>query len=285
MPIKIGEINRLTVLRPTDIGYMLAKDNDEVFLHLNDSMHQALKPNDTVSAFIYYDNKGRVAATLKTPLITLSKPNWLKVTGINPDLGVFLEMGINKDLLLSKDDLPLNFLLWPEKDDRLPVTMKLKGRLIAKLMESKDITPTNVPLEQKSTVKATVIKLGKQGLNLLTAEHHVIFVHQSLIKGRYRIGQEVECKITYVSEKGHSGSLIEPKEVLMYDDANQLLSYLIQHEMMPFDADSDPKRINQTFNLSKKAFKRALGALYKQRKIRFADGNTYLINQKGENNE
>ncbi|MBE0700736.1 MAG: S1 RNA-binding domain-containing protein, partial [Acholeplasmataceae bacterium] len=53
--LKIGEINRLNVLRKTDIGYMLDASDGEVFLHNNESNHQNLKTDDTVDAFLYFD--------------------------------------------------------------------------------------------------------------------------------------------------------------------------------------------------------------------------------------
>ena len=86
---------------------MLEHDGEEVFLHFNESLKKDLSVNDEVDAFLYFDQKGRVAATLLTPLITLDQPAILEVVSINAHLGVFLDMGIHKDLLLSKDDLPL----------------------------------------------------------------------------------------------------------------------------------------------------------------------------------
>lgn len=286
MAIKIGEINQLSVLRQTDIGFILTDTHEEVFLHNNDSNFRNLKPNDKVAAFIYFDNKGRVAATLKEPLITIGNPTFLKVSAIHHDLGVFLDMGINKDILLSKDDLPDDYELWPQKDDLLYVNLKLKHRLTAKLHPIHEIKLSpETELALKSNVLSIVHKIGREGINLLTKEGHTIFVHQSLIHETYRIGQEVNVKITYKSDKGYSGSLIKQKEVLMHDDANRILSYLIKNGEMNLTSDSDSIDIFNQFQLSKKAFKRALGTLYKQRKIDFKDQKTVLVNKKGDKNE
>lgn len=286
MSIKIGEINQLTVVRKTDIGYMLDNEPELVFLHNNDTNHQILNPKDVVSAFIYFDNKGRIAATLKKPLITINRPSFLEVTAVNPSLGVFLDMGINKELLLSKDDLPLNINLWPQKGDTLFVSLKLKGRLVAKFGDLSDpsLNPSE-PLVLKQTVEAIVQKIGKQGINLITKQGHVIFVHESLIKEEVRYGEVVNVKITYISEKGYSGSLGAQKEVQMHEDARNILSYIIRHGSMNLDSNSSSEEIYETFKLSKKAFKRALGTLYKQRKIDFKDNKTILVVKKGERNE
>jgi uncharacterized protein len=69
MAIIIGKVNKFNVKRKTVIGYMFEKDQEEVFLHNNESLHLPLKePNQEVDAFLYYDQKGRLAATLKKPL-------------------------------------------------------------------------------------------------------------------------------------------------------------------------------------------------------------------------
>ena len=58
-----------------------------------------------------------------------------------------------------------------------------------------------------------------------------------------------------------------------------ILSYLELHKKMPLDASSASESIEKTFQMSRKAFKRALGYLYKTRKITFVDGQTVLIKE------
>lgn len=279
MALMIGEVNRMVVNRKTDIGYMLDLGLDQVFLHNNESLHRELKAGETVDAFLYFDNKGRLAATLKTPLITVSKPGFLKVSDIKEDLGVFLDMGIAKEVLLSFEDLPRNHEKWPIVGDTLYVTLRVKGKLVAKLASKSDVTlkPAN-ELELKSSVKAFVQKIGQEGVNLLTPDGHFIFVHHTMIKRELRLGEEVEVKVTFLSDKGYTGSLAEQKEVQRFDDANTILSYIIRENgEMPLTSDSSPEDIDKVFKMSKKAFKRALGNLYKERKIKFEDGKTILV--------
>jgi uncharacterized protein len=278
MSLNVGEINRLNVNRKTDIGYMLELGDEQVFLHFNESLHQELKPNDKVDAFLYYDNKGRLAATLKTPYVTVTKPGFLSVSDTHPTLGVFLDMGIAKELLLSSDDLPLEYNLWPEKGDVLYVGIKIKGKLVAKILSKDDVRlRPQSGLELMKSVSAHVQKLGVEGINLLTDDGHWIFVHHTMIKTMPRLGQEVSVKVTFHSEKGYTGSMTEQKEIAIYGDANTILSHIIRQGDMPLDADSSPEAIYETFKMSKKAFKRALGHLYKERKIDFKDGMTILV--------
>lgn len=281
MSLKVGEINNLVVNRKTDIGYMLDSDEGEVFLHNNESLFKELKSGDVVDAFLYFDQKGRLAATLKDPIITVGRPGFLSVSAVHESLGVFLDMGIAKELLLSADDLPFDQEEWPQKDDLLYVGVKVKGKLVAKLIskEESKFGPL-APLELKQTVKARVQKIGREGVNLLTADGHWIFVHHTMYKEPLRYGQEVEVKVVYHSEKGYTGSLAPQKEIAIFDDANIILSYMIRKGDMQLTADSTPEEIFEEFEMSKKAFKRALGHLYKERKIDFVDGKTILIKNK-----
>ena len=278
MRLIIGGINSLKVNRKTDIGYMLDSDEGEVFLHFNESEHRDLKPNDLVNAFLYYDQKGRLAATLKKPRITVDQPGFLVARDVHYGLGVFFDMGINKDLLLSIDDLPLNQDQWPQVGDKLYLGIKVKGKLVAKIMSKEHIKlKPEKPLELKDKVKAIVQKIGREGLSLITDFGHSIFVHESMIKHDVRLGESLEVTITYVGDKGYSGSLMAQKEVLRFDDANQILTYLIRRGDLPLTAESSPEAIKAYFPLSKKAFKRAIGHLYKERKIDFVDGKTILV--------
>lgn len=278
MSIKIGETQQLVVDRKTDIGYMLTSEQDEVFLHFNESLHQTLNPGDLVDAFLYLDHKGRVAATLKIPFISVERPAFLEVKDVVSSLGVFLDMGISKDVLLSKDDLPFDYDLWPMVGDMIYVVLHIKGKMVAKLASKSDIIlKPEETLNVKDELDCYVQNIGKNGLNLLSEEGHLVFVHQSMYQGKYRLGQKVHVTITFISEKGINGSLIEQKEVKIFDDANIILSYLIRHGDLELDSDSSPEAIKEIFDMSKKAFKRALGHLYKERKIIFVDGKTKLV--------
>jgi uncharacterized protein len=278
MSIIIGENQKLTVDRKTDIGYMLTSEKDEVFLHFNESLHQPLNPGDLVDAFLYLDHKGRVAATLKVPYITVNKPSFLTVKDVHPNLGVFLDMGISKDVLLSKDDLPLNTVLWPIVGDKLYVVLYIKGKMVAKLAAKEDIIlEPKEELKVKDNVNAYLQNIGRYGLNFLSKEGHLIFVHDSMYQGSYRVGQKAKITITYISEKGINGSLLEQKEKKLFEDANTILSRLIRQGDLNLDSNSSPEDIKQSFDMSKKAFKRAIGHLYKERKVDFVDGKTILV--------
>src|SRR5690606_13402048 len=135
MAFTIGKINVLKVDRKTDIAYILKNEKgEEIFLHVNESGKRELTRGSLVEAFLYFDAKGREAATLSTPYVQVGEPGTLKVVSKNPNLGVFLDLGISKDVLLSKDDLPQDEALWPEPGDEVYVDLKVKTRMTARLI-------------------------------------------------------------------------------------------------------------------------------------------------------
>jgi len=278
----IGQVNRLKVLRETDIGYMLDGKSEEIFLHKNESNFLKLKEGEIVDAFLYFDNKERLAATLKSPLITIDNPSVLEVVDVLNNLGVFLNMGINKDLLLSKDNLPLDRKLWPIKGDKLYVELNVKNRLTAKLLKPQNIFMNN-ELELNIEKTFFVQYIGIEGMNLFNEDHDLVFVHNSMFRGSYRLGESVNARILNVTENGYSASLIKQKENLRFDDAEIILNALKQFQTIPLTAKSSSEEISKYFEMSRKAFKRALGLLYKEDKVKFEDDKTILIN--GDKNE
>ena len=279
--LKPGEKQKLKVLRKTDIGYMLVtKGQEEVFLHNNETNFLKIREGSSVDAFLFYDNKGRLAATLYDPIITKDKSGWLKVTGINKKIGVFLDNGINKDILFSKDDLPSNQSLWPYVGDKLYVKLVVNKNFLAKPSQDRNNELEN--LETGSSVLTRVINLGDKGLTLLTENLTQIFVDSIQLRKPYRLGEEVEVMINFEHDQYYSGQLLLKKEEQRLDDADLILNHLKQVKKMNLTSNSSPEDIKEVFNMSKKAFKRALGALYKQRIIDFKDDMTVLV---GEENE
>ena len=274
--LKIGDINDLKVLRETDIGFMLDSKDEEVFLHKNESNFLKLKKGDKVSAFLYFDQKGRLAATLKTPYITASEPGFLEVRDLVYDLGVFLDLGISKDLLLSKDDLPYDKDEKPAVGDKLFVRINVKGKLVAKLIDPNDIIG-NDELEIGEEKDFYVQRIGKQGLNLVNEDLNKVFVHNTMFRGKYRLGEKVNVKIISKTEKGFSGSLVKQKEHLRVDDSEVIMQYLNTYKTLPLNSKSSSEDVEKYFDMSKKAFKRALGLLYKERKIEFTENETILV--------
>ncbi|GED67809.1 hypothetical protein BRE01_15110 [Brevibacillus reuszeri] len=278
-----GMTLEMTVSRQTDIGYFLRSGKDEVFLHVNEARGH-LHMDEEVEVFLYHDHENRLAATMALPYVAMGEYGWLEVVDISPRMGVFLDNGINKDLLLFIDDLPKLSDEWPRPQDRLLVALKRDklGRLLAKPVTENEITQFSVPADARmknKQVEATVYKVIQAGAFLLTEDDHILFIHRDEMDGRMRMGQTVSCRVSYVREDGRlNGSMKERKEVKYGEDADKLLEYLnSRNGAMPYTDNTEADIIREKFQMSKSSFKRALGKLMKERRVEQVDGWTKVI--------
>lgn len=280
--IRIGEKNAFIVLRKSDLGYMLSNKDEQLLLHFNQTNGQELEVNSMVECFVQYDSKGRLSATLEEPTVTISKPGWATVVEANARLGIFVTINTFKDVLISKDNLPLDANYWPEVGDKLFIKLILvKGKLNALLMtknEIFEINPNIPDLEVGSKVTAYVVRSTPNAVNAITQDKNYVYISSKQFRGRYRVGQEVEVMIIGRHEDELVGSLNKIKEELVESDEQLILNYIKQNGgSMPFTAKTSAEEIEEVFHMSRKAFKRAIGDLYKKREIYFDEENTYLV--------
>src|SRR5690625_1070937 len=101
-----GTVQSLPVLRKIDTGYVLNDEDYEVLLHNNETEGE-LNVGDVVEVFLYNDRNNQIVATTKIPSVQMDTYGWAVVVEVVPKLGVFVHVGINKDMLVSIDDLPI----------------------------------------------------------------------------------------------------------------------------------------------------------------------------------
>ncbi|MCK4552355.1 MAG: hypothetical protein KAU02_05495 [Tenericutes bacterium] len=278
----LGDINTLKVLRESDIAYVLTDGVEEVFLHKKEAKKPYLD-NEEIDVFLYTDNLGRVTASTKEPLITLEGVKMLEVVNTNERYGVFVYYGMVKDLLLSLDDLPSDTRAWPQTGDRVMVEMiEKKDQLYAHIIGRKQITdhyPDAEVLTDLEKVEAHVMYIIDNGIVAYTEAGHEIFIHKNNVRNYYRVGQLVNPKILKRNPSGeYVGTLIEQKELMMSKDALYILDILEKNDgIMKYTDKSDAEEISKVFHMSKSAFKRALGSLYKAGKVELSKINTKKI--------
>ncbi len=280
--IQAGNNYKLKVVRKSDLGYMLTDlEGSEVLLHFREAGKE-FKDGDEVNVFIYYDKQHRLCATTNKPFVTLKKPGFVNVEEIISGTGVFVSNNTTKDLLVSLDYLPYDFKLWPEVDEKLLVSLKeKKNTLFAKPLnryEILELANDDVKYSLNEVVNAYVYRILKDGISLVTDDFKDIYVHKTQYRGVYHMGQSVHVKIIHVkSNNEYNGSLIEQKENQIDPDKELLLNYLKGHNgVFKLDAKSSSEEVEAILPLSRKAFKRALGGLYKDGLIYFEDGKTIL---------
>src|SRR5699024_278449 len=96
--LPIGTVQTMTVLRKIDTGYVLEKHHEQALLHHNESEHE-LTVNEEVDVFLYSDKSGRMIASTTLPAVQAGVYDWAAVVDVIPGLGVFVDIGTNKDML------------------------------------------------------------------------------------------------------------------------------------------------------------------------------------------
>ena len=280
--IRIGEMNAFIVMRKSDLGYMLVNKEEQVLLHFKQALDQELEINSMVECFVQYDSKGRISATLEKPTVTMSKPGWGTVLEANARSGIFVSINTFKDLFISKDDLPQDAKLWPEDGDKVFIKMfENKGRLNAKLVTKSDLLAINPEIPNValgSKMDAYVMRSSNVAVNAITENGTWVYISSKQFRGTYRLGQKVEVMIIGAHEDELCGSLNKVKEELVESDEEMILQYMRTHNNeMPYTSKSSAEVIEEVFHMSRKAFKRALGDLYKNRKVICEEDKTVLV--------
>ncbi len=277
-----GTVVTLDVVRKAPFGYFLSDGEEDVLLH-HTELPKDFNENERQTVFLYQDHEGRLAASPTIPTIRKGHYDWAEVVEVKKNLGVFIHIGIQKDMLISIDDLPELFHLWPIVGNRLYCTLKTdrKGRLFAKIAPEDVMRDIAVPAPRhlhNKNVSATVYRLLLEGSFVMTDEGYLGFIHQSERQEEPRLGERVHGRVIEVKDDGFINVSLKPRSHEVIDvHAEQIYHYLMGRDgMMPFGDRSMPEDIKKRFQMSKGAFKRALGKLMKEGKVTQRDGWTYL---------
>jgi len=270
--ISIGEIQKLKVKRSTSFGVYLTdlegKNRNEEILLPKREVPKNLKAGDTIEVFIYRDSEDRLITTTRRPKITLGEVGLLRVKDITK-IGAFLDWGLEKDLLLPFKEQTMKLIkgkkylvgLYVDKSDRLCATMKIK-----------DFLRTDSPYKENDWVKGTIYSINEDmgAFVAVDNKYHGMIPKKELI-GVYAPGEEVELRVTKVREDGRLDLSLRDKSYLQIDkDAERILEKIKEKGgFLPLNDNSSPEEIKKQLNMSKSSFKKAVGRLLKERKIRF----------------
>ncbi len=272
----------LKVERVAPFGYFLTDGKQEILLHQNELVGD-VKVGSEVEAFLYHDHQNRLAATMQSPKLILGQVGWLEVRDITPRLGAFLDNGIAKDLLLPQSELPPMRERWPKKGFMLFVKIDhdRQGRMLARLGTEQDVETVALPADPKihhKEVLGRVYNETQLGAYILTDEAYIGLIHRSDMTHPLALGARVSARVIKVREDGRLNLSMRPSKEVSYNiDAEMIYTQLKQREgRMPYGDHSDAEVIQMKFQMSKSAFKRALGKLMKEGLVEQKDGWTIL---------
>lgn len=273
----LGKVNSLRVFRKTAHGVFLGELGGEQDVLLPKKyVPDNLKVDAVIDVFLYTDSEDRLVATTLVPKIYLNEIAILEVKDVR-DFGAFLDWGLEKDLFLpvshqkkrvAVGDKVTVRLLLDASTDRLFATAKIKGST-QREMTVKEGEEVELQVERKTEIGyQVIINNVYEGLIFFSK------VFQPLHKGD-RVKGFIETiredgKITVCLQKQGYAHVVDSQDIV--------LKKLKQNNGILYLTDtSDPEEISKQLLISKKVFKKCIGALYKQKKIKIEDDRIVLL--------
>lgn len=276
MTLEAGTIQRLRVAREVSpFGYFLTDEDQDVILHYTE-LTREIHIDEEIEVFLFFDTEDRLASTMKRPLITLNQVAALQVADVHPRFGMFLEMGIGRQLLLPMSEMPEFKPLRPELGDYVYVQLvhDREGRLVARLAGEEELAPLvfHAPQSWLNTWQEAVVYRALRKGTFFVVEGGALgfgalgLLHESERPRPMRVGERARVRISHVREDGRVNLTVsERKEIGMDQDAVTLFRFLKERPngAMPYSDETPADIVKTRFEMSKSGFKRAMGRLMK----------------------
>lgn len=279
--LELGKKQVLYVVKKTPMGLFLNEDPEELLNSLTLSKKETeeledLELGDKVEVYCYMNHDEKIIATLQAPIVCNGEIGVLEVVESN-QYGAFLNWGYEKDILLpfseqfdpvTKGD-KLMIGIYTDKSGRVCATQKLKKVLSADHQYKLDDIVYGTIYSMTDDIGAFVAIDNKYFGLILSNE----------VLPSMKRGMEVTGRVTKVRDDGKMNMTLNKRiDLQMDEDSLVIYAALEEHGgFLPYHDKSDSQAIKRTFNMSKKAFKRAIGKLYKEKKIQIELDGLHLI--------
>ena len=272
---EVGKYKTLKVLKKVDFGVYLFDPEDgpdERVLLPKTSAPEGLKKDDEIKVFIYRDSEDRLIATTATPKIIMGQLVALRVKEVTK-VGGFLDWGLEKDLFLPYAEMTVK----PRPNDVVLVRLYAdkSNRLCASMKHLYEELSTRSPYSAGDEITGRIYEFGHDfGTFVAVDDKYSAMIKKHENVSNLRIGDVINARVVRVLEDGKLDISIRDKSyVQMDEDAEALMSLIEAYAgVLPFTEKASPEVIMRETGLSKAAFKRAIGRLYKQRRIEIIDG-------------
>ncbi|MBC3898335.1 CvfB family protein [Acetobacterium malicum] len=270
--IEIGKVQTLTIERITPIGAYLSDgfDTTDVVLLPEKEVAKNVRAGDQIEVFVYRDSKDRLISTTREPKIQLGEFAALKVADVTK-VGAFLDWGLEKDLLLPYNEQTVkvqkgrDYLvnLYTDKSDRLCATMKIYPLL-----------KVGAPYKMGDWIEGYVYQINPEIGAFVAIDnlyHGLILIKDA--NSDIHCGEKIHAR---VSEIRNDGKLVLSPNKKAYKeipkDAVVILTKLNESQgFLPYNDKTEAFIIKKEFDMSKSSFKRAVGKLLKEKKIRITE--------------
>lgn len=272
--LKLGEEQILKVVRKVDFGAYLAegnsRDEERVLLPFK-QVPEGAKVGDEVKVFLYKDSEDRLIATTSEPNLKFNEVKLLTVASVNK-IGAFLDWGLPKDLFLPYKEQTMKV----EAGDKVLVRLYIdkSSRLCASMRGIYHYLKTQSPYQIGDEVSGRVYEFsGNFGAFVAVDDCFSALIPSHEDHSTLHIGEIIRAKVTEVKEDGKLTLTLREKAYLQIEkDAEKVLSVIDEFAgVLPFNDKAPAEVIMRDVGLSKAAFKRAVGHLYKERIVEITE--------------
>lgn len=271
--IRLGEDQELVVVKKVEFGIYLAEDSQSetrVLLPAK-QVPKDIKLGDKITVFVYKDSKDRMISTTQTPKLKLGEFAPLTVVSVQK-IGAFLDWGLEKDLFLPyKEQIGK-----VQQQDKVLVRLYIdkSKRLCASMKQLYEMLELDSPYQRGDMVKGRVYEFSDNfGAFVAVDDRYSALIPRHEDHSFLRIGDCIEARVTGVKPDGKLDLTLREKAYMQMDqDAKRVLEILEEYAgVLPFNDKASPEIIMRETKMSKNAFKRAVGRLYKEHQIQITE--------------
>ncbi|HMH31464.1 MAG TPA: S1-like domain-containing RNA-binding protein [Puia sp.] len=266
--ITAGQYHVLKVVKKVEFGLYLDAEGTELLLPKRFAPKTA-QPGDALKVFVYHDSENRLIATTQEPKGIVGDIVALHVVSVTRQ-GAFLDWGLMKDLFLPASQQRVKVL----KGQSVPVLIYIDqqtGRAAATEKFGHLLSNDELSVKEKDEVDLFVYRKTELGYEVIVNNKHLGLMHSGDVFGSIRIGDRLKGFIKKIRTDNKIDVMPGQSGYKRVENETDKILRLLQenNDYLPYDDKSEPEKIYDFFGMSKKTFKMAIGALYKQRKISF----------------
>lgn len=274
--ISIGQYNKLKILRETSVGLFLGNNEGDDILLPNKYVPEFFEIDDELNVFCYLDHSERPVATTLSPYIKINEFALLQAVVVN-DIGAFLDWGLEKHLFvpfkeqarkMEQGKWYLVYMYLDEETDRLVGSSKTNHFL------NNDVLTVN-ELEEVDLIVSRYTDLG---VEVIINQKHKGLVYNNEIFREVKLGESLKGVIKKIRE---DNKIDVSLQIIGYENIEPSSEVILQklkanNGFLNLHDKSSPEEIKRVLEMSKKTFKKAIGSLYKKKRIIINDDGIRL---------
>ena len=276
--IELGVLNLLKINRITEPGIYLEALDEEVVLLPNAYVTKDMQVEDEIEVFVYTDSEDRLVSTTQKPYGMKNEFMFTRVVDV-VDFGAFVDWGLQKDLFV-----PRNRQKTPFKDGQTRIVRIIEddesGRLIGVEKITSFLSSDTKTLEQNKVVDLLIFAKTPMGYKAIIDDTYEGMVYNNEIFTSIDVGDKIQGYVKTIRDDGKVDVSLQPIGKTFTDDINtqKIITILKQnHNNLSYNYKTDAEIVKEMFNMSKKAYKRALTKLIEDNIIKLDEDGMELI--------